>query len=161
MKITAFIVIFVLNYLFGFDIGDHYTNQIDSLGLKQGLWREFEAHPATEGFTIHDNEDGTSTHEDNFSDHRFNIYKYCGSYKDGFRTGVWNIYSASNRLVYAVNYNKGIIEGSFVVYYKEGETLKCNILQETKTKVEIYSKAGVLKEVQYFSTQELLGYIFK
>ena len=161
MKITGFVVFFVLNYLLGFSIEEQCINQIDSLGLKQGRWIEFEARPATKGFTIHDNEDGTSTYEDDYSNDQFNIYKYCGNYNAGFRIGVWNIYSTSNRLVYVVNYNNGIIEGLFIAYYKNGDYLKCNIKHESKTKVEIYSKIDVLKETNYFSTQELLGYIFK
>lgn len=160
MRKIVFITFFVLNYLWGFTTDKQDTNKIDSIGLKQGKWIEFEAHPVSEGFTIHDNEDGSSTFEDKYNEHKLNIYKLNGSYKDGFRDGIWDIYSASDRLAFTINYNRGLIEGQFVIYYKNGELLKCNIKQEVKTKIEIYSKSGILKEVDYFSTRELLGYIF-
>ncbi len=159
MRKIVFIAFFVLNYIFSFAIDKQATNKLDSLGLKQGKWIEFEAHPASAGFTIHDNENGSSTFEDQYDEHKLNIYKLKGRYKDGFRDGTWEIYSASNRLVFTVNYNRGLIEGQFIIYYKNGESLVCNIKHEVKAKVEIYLKSGVLKKINYVSTQELLEYI--
>ena len=160
MRKIVFIAFFVLNYIFSFAIDKQATNKLDSLGLKQGKWIEFEAHPVSEGFTIHDNENGSSTFEDKYNEQRLNIYYFFFQAEDGIRDGTWDIYSASNRLVFTVNYNRGLIEGQFIIYYKNGESLVCNIRHELKTKVEIYLKSGVLKEINYFSTRELLGYIF-
>ncbi|WP_243348204.1 hypothetical protein [Parabacteroides sp. FAFU027] len=157
MKALIFLSFLLFHSMCVFSI----ENQIDSLGLKQGKWTEFEAHPSKEGLSISDLDDGESNYEYNYSSKRLDVYKFSGVYKDGYRNGVWNIYSDSNQLLFAINYNKGIIEGQYIGYDDNGDMIKCYISRTVKTKVERYTKTGELKEAYYTSTRTLLEYIYK
>ena len=136
-------------------------NQVDSLGLKQGFWVDFEARPKTAGFVIHDLEDGTSKYEDQYIKNDFTIYKYCGEYKNGFRIGIWSIFTMSDRLLFKINYLDGKIAGEYTAYFKNGDYLNCQINQTPKTRVEIFTKDNVLKKTVYYLTKELLEFIFR
>ncbi len=137
-------------------------NKIDSLGLKQGEWIEFEARPSITGITIYELDNEVSEIKKNYNYDKLDIYKLQGCYKDGIRIGVWQIFLSSGVKKYTVNYKNSVIGGEFKSYYSNGAIKLQGIIERnTRTQIKMYSLEGKLKKEYYIPTSELIQKILK
>lgn len=133
------------------------SNIIDSLGLKQGLWIELEAKPDIIGISHLDLDDGTSYNITKYDYDNYLVLKYKGQYKNGLRTGEWNIYNPNGELRYSITYDNGLVKGDFKLYYPNGAVkLKGYIDRKQRTIVTKYNESGIELEKKEWFTNGLL-----
>ena len=115
-----FITMIVMYTFFSFELGAQITsNNVDSLGLKQGMWREFKVpfDLMTKEIRIKVPEFTSEYYYLTKDKDRkyFPIIECVGEYKNGLKTGVW-----------LKNYGDGSIKGQ--LEFKEGRlTGNCRV----------------------------------
>ena len=94
--------------------GQITPNDVDSLGLKQGMWREFIIPinymntvcikvPKDSSQCIYLSKDKDRKY--------FPIVECVGEYKDGLKTGIWFEYYGNGNIKSQIEYNNGIPHG--------------------------------------------------
>ncbi|MCK5601418.1 hypothetical protein KAR91_06110 [Candidatus Pacearchaeota archaeon] len=128
-------------------------NEIDSLGLKQGLWVELEAKPDIIGVAHLDLDDGTSEDRMKYDYDNPYILKYKGYYENGFRTGEWKVYSPNGVIRYIITFKNGVIYGDFKLYHPNGKIkLQGYIDRKPMTTVSYYDEEGTfIKQADWFT----------
>lgn len=142
------------------------ANSVDSLGMKQGMWREFKIP-----FDIM-NEDieikVPRTKEDYYSfsneKHRrfFPIIECIGIYIDNLKNGIWIEYYSNGNKKSQVHYKKGIPSGECSMFWENGTLkMKCQIEDQEIFLIEIYDKQGQLCKKQMANKREVIKAIYE
>ena len=154
MKTILFNILFIFaaNFCFSQIDNDAIKNAIDSIGLKQGYWVEFEAHPTVtyigDDFNVYDYK-------------KLSILRYEGSYLNGLRTGEWLVYSPKGNKIYLVTYLNGTLEGKFERYYHD-KTRNRGIIERKKDVVlEVLNEDGSRDRLLTFPTRDIVRDFFE
>jgi antitoxin component YwqK of YwqJK toxin-antitoxin module len=142
---------FILGLIFGSEIEAQITpNKVDSLGLKQGMWREFKVptNLATEEIGI---KAPKLTSEYFYltkdKDRKyFPIIECIGEYKDGLKTGEWVEYYGNGYIKNQIQYKEGVPLGICKEYWGDG-VLKSifNITSKDSILITSYNPNGDLE----------------
>ncbi len=165
MKAIFFNLLFILtaNYCLSQVDNNVAKNIIDSVGLKQGYWLEFEAHPTVK-YIVEDLLDGgKSAHSLDYDFNNLKILKLEGHYKDGLRVGEWLIFLPNGKKKYLVTYSNGNLEGKFEMYYPENNQieLKGNIERKEFITLQRFLENGKSEGVITIPTKKVVQKIFQ
>ena len=125
MRYSIFILLFVLFTFLIIDLEAQITqNNVDSLGLKQGMWREFKVptNLVTEEIGIKVPE-GTSEYYYLTKDKDrkfFPIIECVGEYKNGLKTGIWLDYYGDGTKKSQIEYKEGVPTGKCRMFWGTG-----------------------------------------
>lgn len=122
-------------------------NNVDTLGLKQGMWREFKIPiPIMTdyiGFKVPiDSSEYIYWTKDRDRKY-FPIIECIGEYKDGLKSGVWLEYYGNGRKKSQVDYKKGVPFGDCKIYWGNGVLKKeFTISTDDSVIVKVYELNG-------------------
>ncbi len=166
MRCTVFLLI-ALFPLLTTDIEAQITpNHVDSLGLKQGMWREFKVpfNLVTEKIGI---KVPKSTSEYYFltkdEDRKFfPIIECVGKYKTGLKTGLWIEYYGDGTIKSQIEYKDGIPFGKCKMYWGNGVLkMEFTIKTNDSTQVTIYNQNGNLLKEKMVSKIRMIKEIYE
>ena len=125
------------------------TNQLDSSGVKQGYWIEYDSL-AVEGYSVSAQIEKDSlgkTDHQYFIDTKFDLIKHVGYYENGNKTGVWKLFKGK-ALWMKVSYDNGH-RVKIEVLFSNGKPLYiAEKVNNEQFIVKEYSKKGLqLKEL--------------
>lgn len=156
MRIRVILIILYFFIFISLSYGQEskLTNEIDSLGLKQGEWIELEAKPDIIGVTHIDLENGGSVDRMRYNFNNYLVLKYVGIYKDGLRDGEWKVYSLDEKIRYLINYKDGVIFGNCIKYHANGKIHLIGFIdRKSLTKVSYYDKVGqFIKDADWYTS---------
>jgi len=157
--------IIILLFLFGqFSYAQSFEfNKLDSLGLKQGLWKEYKLIPSKliVNMVVEDSIEMVSI-SDNFDllDDPV-IFTIQGSYLNGLKNGIWIEYWLNGNIRSKVNYLNGVASGEFQYYYPTGIIMmEGNINLSAELRVSSYNKQGEFLENKIVKTISLLEFLY-
>lgn len=152
-------------------LGDYYFpstptvldgGYIDSIGLRQGKWQEYKI--LTEKQLNQDDVPGQSQFFK--SNHEFLVGKYLilkeiGNFKDGLRSGYWDVYYLDGKISSKVFYLNGIPMGPFEFYYLNGQLKKKGRISfDTTVNVKLYDDEGVYIRTEMTPTIEFMRSLY-
>lgn len=149
MRITYLLLIILLFTITSKIDAQIAPNNVDSQGLKQGLWREFKIP-----FDIATKKIGvkipkikskyfffTKDEQRKF----FPIIECVGKYKNGLKTGMWVEYYGNGNLKNQINYSNGKPNGKCKVYWINGNLKEVFIINSNDSiQVLFYKQNGEL-----------------
>jgi len=117
------LLIFTL-IIFRYDIIAQITpNEVDSVGFKQGMWREFIIPIQNMGsicFKIPKDSSQCIYLSKNEDRKYFPIVECIGEYEDGFKTGLWVEYYGNGNIKSQIEYKNGIPVGKCQWFWGNG-----------------------------------------
>ncbi len=141
-------------------------NSVDSLGMKQGMWREFRIP-----FDIMTEEIEIKVpiiKEDYYiltkeKDRKyFPIIECIGMYIDNLKNDLWTEYYSSGVKKSQINYKNGIPSGECSMFWENGGLkMKCKIGLEYKFPMDIYNDDGTLLSKQEGVKDEVIKAIYE
>lgn len=147
--------------------GQISINKIDSLGHKNGIWREFKILPYTviEENTLMDFPID-STIKIIIDEYEFNkksiIVESVGEYKSGLKDGEWVELFSNKKIKSEVEYSNGIPKGKCKLYYPNGELkMSCTIGMCEKVEISIYNENGCLKDKLIANRNDIILSIYQ
>ncbi len=141
-------------------------NLVDSIGFKQGKWKEFKIpfDIATQYIGIKIPKVSAEYYfltQDRDRKY-FPIVECIGEYKDGLKTGIWLEYYSSGNIKSQIEYKKGIPDGMCEIYWESGNLkMKCVIKSETYFPITIYNEDGSILHKQRVTKSEVLKSIYE
>jgi antitoxin component YwqK of YwqJK toxin-antitoxin module len=135
---------------------------IDSIGLRQGKWREYRI--LTEEQLKQDDLPGqtqffVSNHE--LLKGKYLLLQQVGNFKDGLRSGYWDEYYLDGKIRSKIFYLNGIPMGPFEFYYLNGKIKKKGSFSFNKTiTIDIYDKEGSFLKTEITPTREFMNLIY-
>ncbi|MBW6480545.1 MAG: hypothetical protein K0B37_14045 [Bacteroidales bacterium] len=135
---------------------------IDSIGLRQGKWQEYKI--LAEKQLNQDDVPGQfqffkSNHE--LLVGKYLILKEIGNFKDGLRSGYWDVYYLDGKIKSKVFYLNGIPMGPFEFYHLNGQLRKKGRISfDTMIKIELYNDAGVYVRTEMIPTIEFMRSLY-
>ena len=125
MRCSLFVLLIVSFTLLMSDIEAQITpNNIDSLGLKQGMWREFKVPTnfVTEKIGIKIPEVTTEYYYLTKDEDRkfFPIIECVGEYLNGLKIGVWFEYYGDGKIKRQIEYEDGVPVGKCTIFWGNG-----------------------------------------
>jgi len=120
---TSVSLIITMNCINGNLMGQITPNKVDSIGLKQGLWREFFIPNNYMGFVCLKipKDSSQCIYLSEIEDRKyFPIVECVGEYKDGLKTGIWIEYYGNGNMKSQCEYKIGIPIGKFKEYWVNG-----------------------------------------
>ncbi len=122
-----------------------YPNRIDSIGFKQGDWKEYKAP-----YIAVENDVWTRVEAGSYSlKEIFPIILCLGRYEDGQKTGIWLEYHANGQKKTEINYRKGVPFGECRMFWYNGILkMECVISSEGNFPITIYNEDGTLLSEQ-------------
>ncbi len=143
-------------------------NNVDSIGLKQGVWREFRAIPIsswTGKFCIPNPLDSTQVIAiDSFDfEEEVLISESYGQYVNNLKQGVWLEFNPYGKyLMNKIEYIDGVPNGKCELYWYNGTIkMKCNITDSKYIKVESYTEQGQLFDERMMLKSELIKTLYE
>jgi hypothetical protein len=121
-----FIFLIVLLIILGPDIAAQQItpNHVDSLGLKQGMWREFKIPYTimTNNIRIKVPEITSEYYDLSEKEDRkyFPIIESIGKYENGLKTGIWFEYHGNGNIKSQIEYKEGIPNGYCQMFWGNG-----------------------------------------
>lgn len=166
MKCYRFILI-VLLIILGSDVTAQQTtpNHVDTLGLRQGMWREFKIPYALVMSDIAIKVPEITSEYYYLSEKKdrkyFPIVESIGEYENGLKTGIWFEYHGDGRIKSQIEYKEGIPNGNCKLFWgnsvlKAEYTLGSN----DSIPVKIYDDNGNLEEIITASKISLIRGIY-
>ena len=125
MKCSVFFLLIVMVTLFTFDIEAQITpNNVDSLGLRQDMWREFKVpfYLVTEKIGIKVPVSTSDYYYLTKDEDRkfFPIIECVGKYKNGLKIGNWFEYYGDGTIKSQIEYKDGVPMGKCKTYWGTG-----------------------------------------
>jgi hypothetical protein len=119
------ILIFAIVIFSGCELKAQITpNKVDSLGLKQGMWKEFKIpyNMLTEDISFKVPEINTDYYILTKDKHRkyFPILECIGEYRNGLKTGIWIEYDGDGRINRQNEYKEGVPFGHCKMFWPTG-----------------------------------------
>ena len=162
------IVLLLIVFLsIGFDSNGQITpNNVDSLGLKQGMWKEFKIP-----FDIVTQYIGIKVPEINREYYLFTkdkdrkyfpIIECIGEYKNGLKTGVWIEYYSNEKIKSQIEYKNGMPFGKCEMFWENGSLkMQCIICSVGNFPIIIYNEDGTLLSKQEGIRAEVIKAIYE
>lgn len=154
MKCYRFILLIVLLIILGHDIAAQQItpNRVDSLGLKQGMWREFKIPYTimTNNIRIKVPEITSEYYDLSEKEDRkyFPIIESIGKYENGLKTGIWFEYHGNGNIKSQIEYKEGIPNGDCKVFWGNGLLQAEFIISSNDSiPVKMYDENGDFKEI--------------
>lgn len=155
--------LFLLNLFFlAFVTVFAQDNLIDSLGLKQGEWKEYRVYPMGISFNVPvmETDSVMIVEEEVFNYDEFIIITCKGTYFNNLRIGKWYEYLPNGIIKSEVNYFNGICLGKFIYYYDSGgKMMEGKFDLSKKTFVKSYDKDGRRLKDRFAPTLDLITII--
>jgi len=161
------IIIFALVIFFGCNLKAQITqNNVDSLGLKHGMWREFKVP-----FNLVTEEIGIKVPEvtaeyyylTKEKDRKFfPIVECVGEYENGLKTGVWFEYYGDGTKKNQIEYKKGVPIGRCMMFWGNGVLKEeFTINSSDSLSVTFYEHNGDLLFKKIISKMRMIKAIYK
>ncbi|HEY9115695.1 MAG TPA: hypothetical protein VIN10_13430 [Bacteroidales bacterium] len=152
MRSCQFILLIVLFIFNVFAAEAQVTpNNVDSLGFKQGMWREFKIPfgIVTDyvGIEIPQVDDKYYYLTKDKDRKYFPIIECIGEYKNGLKTGVWKEFHGNGNLKSQIEYKKGVPIGNGKMFWGNGVLKEeFTISSEDSISVKTYNLNGNLMD---------------
>lgn len=144
------------------------TNIVDSIGMKQGVWREFRVVPFsswTSKIVITNPLDSSTVLfvEDFDFDDEFLLIESYGEYVDNLRSGIWLEYNPVGAyLISKVQYREGIPKGHCEVFWSNGNMkMKCFIGDSTNVEVSSFYESGEIFDTRLVPKSEIIKVLYE
>lgn len=167
MKYISFVLFLALFCFYGTALKAQITlNKVDSLGLKQGMWKEFKIpfdfvtqYIAIKVPKIKRNYYLLTSDKDR---RFFPIIECVGAYKNGMKTGIWFEYYSNGKIKSQIEYENGIPFGKCKIFWENG-ILKMEFLIGTETNIPIiiYEENGTFLSKQTGVKSEVIKAIYE
>lgn len=139
------------------------SNQLDSLGLKQGTWKEYKLIPSKVivNKAIEDSIDGVRINNDfDLLDDPV-IFTSQGNYINGLKNGTWVEFWLNGNIRSKVNYLNGVALGEFKYYYSTGIIqMEGTINLSAEIMVSLYNKHGEFLRSEKEKTISILEFLY-
>lgn len=141
-------------------------NIIDSLGFKQGEWREFKIpfNVVTEPTEIKVPQINSPYYILTKDKDRkyFPIIECVGSYKDGLRNGIWEEFYSNSKTKSIVEYKNGVPSGVCKMFWENGKIkMECVIPTKGNFPIIIYNEDGTVLSNQEGNRIEVIKSIYE
>ena len=152
-KIVFASLLFLFSYSIRAESQTITSNTVDTLGQKQGMWREFKIpfNVLTERVAIKVPKIKRDYYLLTPDEDRkyFPIIECVGAYKDNRKTGKWTEYFSNGKIKSIVNYKDGIPSGKCQMFWENGVLkMECNISDKAHFPIVIYNSDGTLLRKQ-------------
>lgn len=138
-------------------------NKLDSLGLKQGLWKEYKIIPSKVIIN--------HVYEDSLNGvHIYNKYDLLddpviftsqGYYLNGLKNGIWTEYWLNGNIRSEVNFFNGVALGEFKYYYSSGKIMvEGNISLSEEIFVKSFNNNGEFLKREKVKTITILEFLY-
>lgn len=167
MKYIKIVLSFALFSFYGTALEAQITlNKVDSLGLKQGMWKEFKIpfDFVTQYIAIKVpkiKRDYYLLTKDKDRKY-FPIIECIGEYKNGMKAGIWSEYYSNGKIKSQVEYENGIPFGKCKFFWENGVLeMECIIGTETNIPTIIYEENGTLLSKEIGVKSEVIKAIYE
>ncbi len=138
-------------------------NELDSFGLKHGLWHEYKLLPSKmiKNKVIDDSVHGISIYDEyDILDDPI-IFTSQGSYLNGLKNGVWVERWLNDSIRSKINYFNGIAIGKFEYFYPDGVLMMEGIINISEyIDVKAYDKQGEFIGLEREKTKIILEFLY-
>jgi antitoxin component YwqK of YwqJK toxin-antitoxin module len=161
-------LIVLFYFFFSLNLNGQITiNQIDSLGNKEGIWREFKILPYTiikENTLYRYPSDSSLTiliDELDFNEKSI-LVEAIGRYQNGLKNSEWIEFYSNKKKKSVVEYVEGVPKGKCKLYYtNEKLKMSCIIGNEKKVQISIYDEGGCLINKPFVEKNDIIRSIYQ